>query len=65
MATPAMLQAGRENEDMRTVEGESMQSLGINVYSMIAQAIAFVILAATLVLTWLVVRALAKKSRSN
>ncbi len=60
-----MLQAGSEDEDVRTVEGESMQSLGINVYSMIAQVIAFVILAATLVLTWLVVRALAKKSRSS
>lgn len=60
-----MLQAGREDEDARTMEGESMQSLGINVYSMIAQAIAFVVLAATLVLAWLMVRALAKKSRSS
>lgn len=42
-----------------------MQSLGINVGSLIAQAIAFVILATTLILGWLMVRALTKKSRGS
>lgn len=41
-----------------------MQSLGFNTLSLIAQVIAFVILAATLTLIWLMVRALTKKAKS-
>lgn len=59
-----MLQAAREHEDVQTIEGISMQSLGFNTLSLIAQVIAFVILAATLTLIWLMVRALTKKAKS-